>query len=307
MMKRKMRLILAALAALTLAAAPALAQGQDALAAAQAYAPSVAVLMEQEYEHGMDEFTFSLDGGAETLEVAVLGGQVLRADYEVRNDRGAAQATLDSAGAQAQLLALYPEATVDYLRLEADDGLYRYEIAFTAADFGGVAYVHPESGQVLQRELVYPGQAQLLTLAQAQSAALERAGEGEVVMLHLDTDDQLIVYTGEINGDGVRYEFEMNAQTGAFLEWERKARRQTADATAQPAAAQDDGLIGTARAKEIAQERAPEARVLSIKLDWEDGRQIYEGELADSRYEYEFEIDAQTGEILQWEQDRLDD
>ena len=40
------------------------------------------------------------------------------------------------------------------------------------------------------------------------------------------------------------------------------------------------------------------AVVVSCKLDWEDGRQVYEVELRSGRTEYDFEIDAQTGSIV---------
>ena len=45
--------------------------------------------------------------------------------------------------------------------------------------------------------------------------------------------------------------------------------------------------------------------ILEIELDKEDGRCYYEGEAVDGSVEYEFCMDAVTGEILEWEEDRL--
>lgn len=43
-----------------------------------------------------------------------------------------------------------------------------------------------------------------------------------------------------------------------------------------------------------------------IELDVDDGRQIYEGEVYCNRAEHEFEIDAATGDFIQWSVDYQD-
>ena len=57
---------------------------------------------------------------------------------------------------------------------------------------------------------------------------------------------------------------------------------------------------------EIAQQKIGGGQVTSIKLDREHGRQVYEVEALYNGYKYELELDAQTGEILQWEQALMD-
>lgn len=43
-----------------------------------------------------------------------------------------------------------------------------------------------------------------------------------------------------------------------------------------------------------------------IQLEEEDGRQVYEGEVICNRAEHEFEIDAATGDFIQWSVDYQD-
>lgn len=43
-----------------------------------------------------------------------------------------------------------------------------------------------------------------------------------------------------------------------------------------------------------------------VKQDYEDGRLIYEGEFYCNNMEYEFEIDAATGAIIDWDVDEDD-
>ena len=43
------------------------------------------------------------------------------------------------------------------------------------------------------------------------------------------------------------------------------------------------------------------------KRDWDNGRLVYELEYVSGKIEYEFEIDAQNGKILEYQQDPIDD
>lgn len=45
---------------------------------------------------------------------------------------------------------------------------------------------------------------------------------------------------------------------------------------------------------------------IRIELDWDDGRQKYEGEIRYDQKEYDFEIDANTGEVIEWSEERAD-
>ncbi len=60
------------------------------------------------------------------------------------------------------------------------------------------------------------------------------------------------------------------------------------------------------QAKDIALEKVPgatQAHVLKFKSDIEDGRHVYEGEIYYQGVEYEFDIDANSGQVLKWEEE----
>jgi len=64
-----------------------------------------------------------------------------------------------------------------------------------------------------------------------------------------------------------------------------------------------NNYIGVNRAMNIALKKVPGAsnsHVKKINLDRENGRMVYEGEIYYNGQEYEFDIDAATGDIVKW-------
>ena len=67
-----------------------------------------------------------------------------------------------------------------------------------------------------------------------------------------------------------------------------------------------DVAISLEEARDITLARVDGATAsnISIELDRDDGWYVYEGEIFYNGMEYEFEIDADSGNILKWEEDR---
>lgn len=85
----------------------------------------------------------------------------------------------------------------------------------------------------------------------------------------------------------------------------RTARVETPD-YAQRSDPRADSYIGAERAKEIALKdagAAADARFLRASLDWEDGKAVYDVEFCAGKSEYDYEIDAVTGAILEKDRD----
>ena len=84
----------------------------------------------------------------------------------------------------------------------------------------------------------------------------------------------------------------------------------TASTAAQTTAAAQQNVIGDAKAKQIALDRvsgAKESDLTKFHLETDDGRQVYEGEIRYNDKEYDFEIDAVSGDVVNWEEDSIYD
>ena len=69
-----------------------------------------------------------------------------------------------------------------------------------------------------------------------------------------------------------------------------------------------NSYIGVNRAMNIALKKVPGANsshMKEIHLDRENGRMVYEGEIYYNGQEYEFDIDAVTGDIVKWKVDEI--
>ena len=203
--------------------------------------------------------------------------------------------------------------------LDRRDGTDFYAVDFTA---GGQSYEYdidaltgtiitgpaaagsaaPESSPLPSQSTDQDG----ITADQAKELALDHAGltaaQVTFVRAQLERDDGRQVYDVEFYnaGDYTEYDYEIDASSGAILSYDRDAEHYTPPASPSPSGS---GTITADRAKEIALNHAGltagQVTFVKSKLDWDDGRQVYDVEFYDSSYtEYDYEIDASSGAVL---------
>lgn len=224
-MKRTIFLIAAAM--LLLLTTAAFASQTDVQQLARQYVPQDAVYERTERDDGLMEYKFSAPDKSVSYDVKINPDtqQVVKVEYDVRNDRGSANVVLTEAQAGETVLGLYPGAEITNVILERDDGLQEYVVLFSTSHFTGKVDLNPETGAVLDRELDYTRSSVSasgpLTAEEAKAFVLTRVENGRIAEFETDRDDGRTVYEGEVVSGKTRYEFEIDAETGAILTWER--------------------------------------------------------------------------------------
>lgn len=153
----------------------------------------------------------------------------------------------------------------------------------------------------------------------------------------MDYDDGKAVYDVEFVVNGVEYDYEIDAVSGTILSVDQeadnyRAANQTAgtqaasqtsgNAASQKTTAQSNSTAQTANQGSTVQQNnyigeqaaqdaalahagvsAQNVSFVRTKLDWDDGRWQYEVEFYDQGTEYDYSIDAVTGEVLGYDYD----
>lgn len=167
----------------------------------------------------------------------------------------------------------------------------------------------------------------------ALEAALQDAGVTEEEATRLktskDSDDGRTVYEIQFDANGTEYDYEIAAEDGTILNVDTESiasnttaqnqdtqGNKSAQATqngqqndtqnAQAQSAEADVAVSREQAMQTALERVPGATESDIRmeLDNDDGQYKYEGDIIYDQREYEFEIDANTGTVLEWSEER---
>lgn len=155
------------------------------------------------------------------------------------------------------------------------------------------------------------GASKEVTLDAAKQTALNHAGkaasEVTFVKAQKDIDDGQSIYEIEFvtqSGNSYQeYDYEISASTGAILSSDFDAESYT------PPKQQNSATKTEAEVRNIALAKVPGAKAsdCSLWLDSDDGRLIYEGKIIYNQMEYEFEIDAYSGTILEWDAESIYD
>ena len=139
--------------------------------------------------------------------------------------------------------------------------------------------------------------------AKAKSVALSHAGISESSTSYIyakkDWDDGRSVYDVEFWADGKEYDYEILASDGTILSYDYDAEYQWSGSSST-----SGDTISTEKVKSIVTDRAGVSGTFrELKLERDDGRTVYEGEMRSGRTDYEFTIDAYTGAVLEWDTD----
>lgn len=150
------------------------------------------------------------------------------------------------------------------------------------------------------------GQNAGISEEQAKEIALEDAGltaeDVTAIRVKWEIDDGYEQYDVEFYAGGKEYDYTIDAVNGAI-------RGKDIDIEDDFLPADSGEIISEEAAVEIALQKVPGATVenIRIKLDYEDGQQVYEGKIIYDLTEYEFEISASDGRILSWEEESVFD
>lgn len=150
------------------------------------------------------------------------------------------------------------------------------------------------------------GTASAVTEDEARKTALSDAGVTEEqitgIRVKKDHDDGRQVYDVEFYSDNKEYDYEIDASTGEILssdfEIENDFNKDSASDLNLAVSREE------ASAAALAKVQGASEKDLRIKLDDDDGKMIYEGDIYYNGTEYEFEIDAATGDFLEWSEER---
>lgn len=213
---------------------------------------------------------------------------------------------------------------MDYYRVSftGKDGSYRYDVdALT-----GVV-IDSETPQSIPQSGTGNGspdggnQPEALTAAEAKVKALAHAGKRDdevtFVQVELDEDDGKIHYDIEFYSGNVEYDYEIDLYTGDVLEYDKDAENYKPESSPGSGGQQagsgggNDSSQATmltreqAKAKALAHagKKAEEVTFVQVELDADDGRKYYDVEFYSGKVEYDYEIDAYSGAVLEHDRD----
>ena len=239
----------------------------------------------------------------------------LRPDYTIIID-GAERDFYNAAGQQVHPVA-YDGTT--YLPVRAIGELMGKTVAWDAAtntvtlsgstvtDADSFSGQTPVPGDTTTPAGPTGGAQPILTVEEAKAKALEdaklTASQVTFTKAKLERDDGREIYDIEFyTADYKEYDYEIDARTGAVLEMDYDAESFTPPASS--------GTITMEKAKEIALAKVPGAKeenIVKLELDRNDGRPVYEIEFIYNAMEYEMEISAADGTILEFESESIYD
>ena len=222
------------------------------------------------------------------------------------------------------------------IELDDEHGIWVYEVDFKAGNIEYDYVVNAVTGEIIKSETevdddptAAPGTPRP-TAQPTQQPGSEFLSEDEIraivfnhagvnandvreFEIELDDEDGIWVYEVDFKAGNIEYDYVVNAVTGAIIRVETEidddptAAPGTPRPTAQPTQQPGSEFLSEDEIRAIvfshAGVNANDVREFEIELDDEDGIWVYEVEFESGRHEYSYEVNALTGEIIDYEID----
>lgn len=223
---------------------------------------------------------------------------------------------------------------------EFEDGQFVYDIEFIAENTEYEYWIKSSDGSIVKKEIDIMDQDGVnvtmtaqITLDKAKEIAMKDANvsvsDVQITKEKLDLDDGVSMYDIEFLAGDTKYEYEINANSGDIYSKSKEVNAapaanstsQESQTTAAPSNEQQTATqsnssssgnhgstyISAEEAKSIAASKAglsvSEVTFKKAKLDRDDGIAIYDIEFYKDRTEYDCEINASTGAIIEFDSD----
>ena len=217
------------------------------------------------------------------------------------------------------------------ISLDTKDGIAYYEVDFTAEGTDYRYAIDAMTGAVIESNSAASQttgttsttgttgttgtttQTGAVDEARAKQIALDHAGVSEsdttFLMAKQDYENGTLVYEVEfyVAATGSEYDYEIDATTGEVRSFDYDAENYTAGQ--QNTASASGETLSEAEIRAIALAKVPGATENDIRmnLDLDDGKLRYEGKIIYEGMEYDFEIDAYSGAIQEWDAESVFD
>ena len=200
-------------------------------------------------------------------------------------------------------------------KLDADDRVPHYDIEFVAGEKEYDYEIAVSDGRILKKEVEpadpskpsdpQPDVSGYIGIDEAKAIALRKVSldESQVTFkkTKLDTEYLNPHYDIDFNSGGYEYEFEINAKTGAIIEFDRELEDKKPQVDTSKFISAD-----AAKKAALAHAGLTEAQVteLEAELDTDSLTAHYDVEFKCGGYEYEYKINAKSGKVISFEKER---
>ncbi len=229
----------------------------------------------------------------------------------------AIEIALSHAGIADKEKAYFKKAQIDNnnkiqhydIEFKADGKEYEYEIAVSngkilendvdKSEKATAVNPHANNNKETTTSAATPN-AGYISVDDAMQIALNNLGadkKSSILSANFDGDDRIPHYDITVYSEGYEYEYEINAVSGAIIEKdvdrEFDANKPNVDTSK---------FIGKEKAKEKAFAhagiKASDVRRAEVELDTDDGTPHYDVEFVSGKFEYEYRINAETGNVI---------